>query len=418
MKIAVIKIGSRIAWDARDTSGGNYEARYIIETLHRGGAKIDIYTKILAKDNNPNTFNFYNIEDNFDKINDRKYDALIILNGTINYFGGAESRDQILNYFIINKFVGQIYYIYCDPALVLRQTWGSIKGKEWSSNYKQEDIEITRNDIIYISQPYKLDDVREVISKTEIQVADVIHFPFEKFPCLDNPLSMNDKPNYDLIYGGTMRGNRRIKKMVKYYFGYSDSINVEMFGKINSEDLLNIASKNGNPRPPIYGKSVDAKDYMEKSNDTYTHVVIGDEWYEGRDMPQRCYQSIWASVITLIDIELDPTKRVFGHSDICQKFNYVSNREDVEKRIKAIKSNPSMRKQIIEEQFKAVNFNDKEYSKELVNILRDNKEKYKVTPIQIELHKVHDVTKSIKTLKSKKNKVESKSVDNIIEDLF
>ena len=50
MKVGVIKLGSRISFNANDTSGGNGEARSIIKMLHGGGADVEIFTKILKKD--------------------------------------------------------------------------------------------------------------------------------------------------------------------------------------------------------------------------------------------------------------------------------------------------------------------------------------------------------------------------------
>ena len=62
-KLAVIKIGARICFskvnkngeykNPRDTSGGNGEARAIIEMLHRGGADITIMTNVADDDYKP-----------------------------------------------------------------------------------------------------------------------------------------------------------------------------------------------------------------------------------------------------------------------------------------------------------------------------------------------------------------------------
>lgn len=374
MKVAVIKLGSRIAYGGKDTSGGNGEAKAIIEMLHQGGASVDIYTKILKKDIIPDYLNIWNIEDEYKNINNREYDALIVLNGSVNFFGGAEARDQILNYDLINNFHKKVFYIYCDPALTLRQIWGSISKKEWSRNYDINDIFISRDDITYISQPYNLDSVKELLKKyDDVSIKDIVHYPLEMFNCMDNKLPMVENPTYDLLYGGTMRSNRRIDKMIKFYFGYPDDVNAHMFGKIKLPDLVKRAEKKheaGLSEPSI-GKSVNYSEYNKKVNDTLAHIVIGDKWYEGNDMPQRCYQSIWASTITFIDIELDPGKRVFAESEFCKKFNYVSSREEVIERLKNLKDHPSIRTKIIDEQFKAIKFDTKTYCSNFVKLLKN-----------------------------------------------
>lgn len=374
MKVAVIKLGSRISWGGKDTSGGNYEAKKIIEMLYKGGASVDIYTKILKKDVLIDDYKFFNIEDEFLKCNkvERSYDALIVLNGNYNCFGGVENPDAILNYYIINNFDGKVFYIYCDPSLTLKQCWGSIKSKEWSKNWSKDDIFISRDDITYIAQPYDLDSVKELIEPNGIEIKNIIHYPTEKFPCLDPVIPINLDYKTHLSYGGTMRGNRRIEKMIKYYFGYSEDINVEMFGKIDIDELRKYMNKVKNiKREPLITGSVDAIQYLNKSNETLSHVVIGDKWYEGKDIPQRTYQSIYTSVVTFIDKELDPQKRVYSDHKI-GNFLYVESQDEVEKKIRDIKNNSNIREHIIKSQFEAINFDSDKYCKDFVSMLKNN----------------------------------------------
>ena len=146
MKIAVLKLGARIAISSRGTSGGTGEVLSIIKMLTTAGCEVEAFTKILAKDEKPTDFSVLPIDQYYDKINDRNYDCLIVLNGSVNFFGGAEDREQILNYYIINNFKGNVFYVLCDPNLMLRQIWPSVAAKPWASNYQQKDIEIVRDD--------------------------------------------------------------------------------------------------------------------------------------------------------------------------------------------------------------------------------------------------------------------------------
>jgi hypothetical protein len=367
MKVAVIKIGSRIAFGGRDTAGGNAEARYIIRMLHEGGADVSIYTKILNKDELVPEYHFNNIEETYKDINNKSYNALIVLNGNVNFFGGAEAPDQLCNYHMINNFKGKVFYIFCDPALDLKQIWGSVSVKEWGTKYAKDDVYISRKDIIYISQPYDIKAVQEIIDKGDIKVQNIVQYPLEKFVCLDKRLEgYPENPEWDLLYGGTMRGNRRIDKMIHFYFGYPDDIKVEMFGKIEAKDFeQRIKSKKLGPlKYPSFGKPVDFSGYMNKVNNTISHIVIGDKWYEGKDMPQRCYQSIWANTVTFIDNDLDPLQRVFKMSPPLLRFSYVNNREEVIYRLNAIKKDSTIRKRIIDEQYNAVDFNAEKYCTE------------------------------------------------------
>ena len=119
MKIAVIKLGSRVSIESTATSGGTGETLSIIKMLVDGGASVDVYTKVLDRDKKPELFNILDIESNYSSINTKGYDCLVVLNGNVNYFGGVDSPSQTLNYWIINNFNGRVYYILCDCSLLL-----------------------------------------------------------------------------------------------------------------------------------------------------------------------------------------------------------------------------------------------------------------------------------------------------------
>lgn len=373
MQIGVIKLGSRISYGGRDTSGGNGEVRSIIRILQEGGAHVHVLTKILKNDYLEPTISWNQIVDEYNLINKLKLDALLVINGNLNFFGGAEDREQILNYHIINNFKGPVYYVLCDPALQLKQIWPSVSKKSWGSNYKQLDIEITRKDIVYIAQPYNTHMLLDIVQKNNIEINTAYHFPFEQFPCLNEQLPMVplDKLTADLSYGGTMRGNKREKKMIDFYWGYPNSIDVEMFGKIEHDNFT--PKKIGSLRPPRFSGSVKYDDFLPRMNTCLSTVVIGDPLYEKLgDLNQRIYESIWSNVITFIDADFDKDKRAYGHESDLADFLYVSNRNDVINKLDLIKNNKSFREDVLMLQFKTVNFNKHKYSGTLINIIKEN----------------------------------------------
>ena len=366
MKIAVVKLGARVSYSSQGTSGGTGEAISIINML-KSYADVTVFTKILKKDKNPDDVTFVDIEDDCNTAN---FDALVVINGSVNFFGGAEDWHQIMNYKIINEFDGPIFYTYCDPELTLRNIWPSVSVKEWASNWKQEDIELKNEEIIWLCQPYNTDFVQENLKKNVVFPKKLVHFPFEKFPCMNERLPFNENPSVDLSYGGTMRGGKRIEKMVKFYFGH-EKINVEMFGKIELKDFPKKKLIN-NPAPPKFTGPVKYDQMLTKMNDALAHVVIGDPFYEkSSDVAQRTYESIWSSVVTFIDADLDKEKRVYGKSPILSDFLYVSSRKDVEDKILALKGNKEIRKQIVDLQFKTVNFDKDAYCKSFIDTIKE-----------------------------------------------
>lgn len=365
MKVAVIKLGSRISFNANDTSGGNGEARSIIKMLHGGGAEVHIYTKILKKDNLLPEYKWHNLTDG---VQTTYYDALVVLNGNVNFFGGAEDKEQLMNYVYINSFEGPVYYIYCDPELTLKQVWPSVSKKPWVGNWKERDLNITRSDIVYLSQPHDVQMIKNDLKKNEVIPADIIHFPFEKFPCLNEQLPFNMAPSVDLSYGGTMRGGKRVKKMAKFYFGHPSEISVEMFGKIQLDDF-DSKYVSGLSTPKFTG-AIRYDEMLPKMNDAMAHCVIGDPYYEKiNDMAQRAYESIWSSVVTFIDHDLDTLRRVYGADKTLADFLYVRDRAELSEKILLLKSDVATRKEIVEAQFKAIAFNAPQYCSEFVKML-------------------------------------------------
>jgi hypothetical protein len=369
MKVGVLKLGSRISFGAKDCSGANGEARSICKLLKQGGADVHIYTKILAKDNLVGDFNWHNIKDEFKNLNN--LDAIVVINGTVQFYGGMEDYEQLLNYQIINEFQGPVFYIYCDPELTLKQVWPSVSKKPWAGNWTEKMLNIVRDDITYLSQPNDVNMILADLKKNEIIPANIIHFPFEKFPCLNEHLPLNPNPEVDLSYGGTMRGGKRQKKMAKFYFGLPPEISVEMFGKIELKDFdeKHIIGL----RPPTFTGSVRYDEMLPKMNKAMCHVVIGDPYYEKiNDIPQRFYESVWSNVITFIDSDMDKMRRVWANDKTLGDFLYVNDKQELSEKILLIKSDKTLRKQILLDQKKAIGFSDLEYCLSFTNLIKEN----------------------------------------------
>jgi hypothetical protein len=382
MRVAVTKLGSRISFNANDTSGGNGEARSIIKILETAGCEVHIFTKILKKDDLLSQYKWHNIIES-DQADLDACDALLVINGNVNFFGGAEDPEQITNYEIINSFNGKVFYAYCDPALTLKQLWPSIEKKPWASNWQRSRIEVTRDDIIYLSQPFDVDKVAKQLGKNCVIPKNIVHFPFEQFPCLNEqlPPSPLDELEVDLSYGGTMRGGKRIAKMIEFYFGHED-INVEMFGKITKEDFLE-HPKYGNGLKftykeewyPKFTGPVKYADMLPKMNKSLAHIVIGDPLYEEiNDMAQRAYESIWSNVVTFIDADLDTHRRVYRNDRELADFLYVRTGKEANEKIRLLKKDPQLRVHILNDQLNAISFDAVGYANQLLTLMKNGHE--------------------------------------------
>lgn len=364
MKIAVIKLGSRIATSG--SSGGSGEALAIIKLLTLAGASVCAYTKVIDSDVENSDFEIRNIEDNYTNVDG--FDALLVMNGNVNYFGGVDDPSQTLNYYIINHFNGPVYYIMCDCNLLLKQIWPSIEKKKWSSNYNKNDINIVRDDIIYISQARFVDKVISKAKKQDVKIKDIKYFPFEKFPLITfKEKEFNENPTYDILYGGTFRGGKREDDMIKFYFGYDSSYNVEMFGKIEYNNF-NI-NKVNNLNPPKFGKPVSYGDFQDKMWDSKSTIIIGDKLYKSwGDLAQRIYEGIQTRNVVFIDSSYDFQKKVFNKSEL-RDFNYVTSSNDVKSRLKKL-NDIDYRKHIVDLQIEDTRINTINYCLDFLNLIK------------------------------------------------
>ena len=364
MKLAVIKIGARI-FDG-GTSGGSGEAKRIIDILSKNN-DVHYYTKILKKDKaieNATPHDLLNVDINTEFNN---YDALIVINGSFNLFGGAENELFLKNFITINKFNGPVFYMYCDPELALQgDVYKSVKNKDWGFKYKESDLNITRDDIIYIHQPYNIEPFKKKIEKN-IKVKKYKFFPFYKFPLLDERLPYDENIIVaDFGYGGTLRNNKREKKIIQFLFGLP--YKTVLFGNFKKNKFKYTKDIKENEWPELE-QAVEYSEFLNKMNTFRATVTIGDKMYQGNNLNQRIYESILANNICFIDKELDPEMRVFKNNEL-RELLYIDSKDDLIKKYQNIKDN-NLFKEICDLQYNDVKIDINEYCLELSNLIKE-----------------------------------------------
>ncbi len=375
MKIAVIKLGARIMWET-DAAVGPGEAISICKALQQGGAEVTVITKLLGKDTLHNSLRWFDIRAITQPTLD-EHDVLVVVNGNVNFFGGAEDEAQIKNYEIINNFKGKVVYVMCDPELPLMQIWGNVSGKPWGSKYEEKDINITRTDIHVLSQPFDVKAVQDrwVKKKGSAPIGNVFHFPMERFPLLNDWLPPNPSPTVDLLYGGTTRGGRRIPNLQKWYVNLPDEISVEIFGKIDQEDF----EKHPKYVPPLPGEfrryptftgMVKYCDVLPKMNNALAHLVTGDPSYEVLDIiPQRAMECIAAGNIVFVDANMDKSRRIYPKGSIAHEYLYVRDKIDLVQKLEQVKANGPLRQELYNDQVMAQKFDKLKFCQSLVSTL-------------------------------------------------
>lgn len=360
MKVALFKIGSIIK-NFSKLNGISYEIMSCIKMLQDGGADV---TAISNSGNSDENFTLRTYE--WFKRHNNEFDKMIVINGAINYFGGVENTSYPEEvFYAMSHFKKEIIYLVYDPCLPLKDFSKMILAKEFNRvKYTAEDLQIP-NRIHYITQAKNTAKCNFYNSKT------TQYYPLEKYPLLMDNIDFKDinpdNCSYDLIYGGTLRAGKRENKIIQYYFGLPEDIRVQIFGNIKLKQF----KKNGSLRLPDFDKAVDRISLTNKLQTSIATICIGDKVYANLDdVAQRFYESINACHVTFIDSEYD-TKKLAYTDKYLQDFLYVKSQNELIEKLRKVKSDNSLFKDIVKAQYKDVisNFDRETYCKDFVNMI-------------------------------------------------
>lgn len=306
-KFVVVKYGLPIHFK-EDNRGAVSEARIIAEMLSCNlENEVVIITKTSVNGNHPVPDYVTRYIDQVEYMESEtleeefKDHILVIVNG-LNPPSDKWTEFDLINEAIIESWPTPPVYLLCDPQL-----------------YKRPNIYTNRTDIKVITQAFDVNAVREYINNVywqmsfngdlipqginfEIPETNIAHFPMNKFPMLRPAKPVNLKPEYDLIYGGSMRSMNRIHKMGKYLGSTTQNDKTLIFGRdINKEAFI----ENGYEANFDIGGPIDYDKFVDKYNTSISTIIIGDELYERfKNVPQRFYESIQAGILPFIDRDL------------------------------------------------------------------------------------------------------------------
>lgn len=393
-KIAICKIGGRISFgkvdkdgnvsNAKDTSGGNGEAKAIIDIAKKSGQfDITILTKTTSKDYFPSEYEFVDIVDLLKNgkieqfMSERQFDVFLLINGTINCFGGAEQsiESDLAIYKMLHLFDKKIVFCSCDICIPFSTNiWKTIASKPWSSKYSPNEFDLSDKTFYMLTQARDLDALYSILDKKSgnaFKRENIKNFAFEKFPCENEiqHVEMNYSPSYDLLYGGTLRAGRRIKKIVNWYYNHP-TLNIELFGNMDQDKIDAVAKKQYGDGyfKPNFNDPVNYLDNSRKMNKALATIVIGDDMYEDTStVQQRAYESMCANVVTFIDEKLDRLHNVYGSNPELADFLYLQNPCQLEDRISKLKLDSDFRNSILAFQQSIINFNRQEWYNDFVD---------------------------------------------------
>ena len=301
------------------------------------------------------------VDENYD-IN--QYDALLVVNGSVNMFGGKEIKTATTIYKLLHKFDKKIYYILTDTLMPFVDYYKHIEKKSWN-NYSPEDFKLKHN-INIISQFKDEEKIKKIFKGVEI--GNFIFKPIQLW-CLEYQekfIPTNIEKKVDLIYGGSYRAGNRREKMLRYFFN-RDRISVEMYGNIDIEQFK-ITDKDNIHSVPVFTGKVLPNEVLPKNSEGLATVLLGDKNYNDNTMTPRFIEALMAKVICFIDNDFDPS-----HSLLNDEFFYVNSGEELENKVLEIKNSEEFHNKLINIQNAKLNeILQYDLGKDLYNYINEN----------------------------------------------
>jgi len=322
MRIGVIKGGANITFSSNNGSAGNADILYALRVLDPSRNEVTIITHRTRNTKMYPVLKFKELHDKDLNLDD--YDAILLFNYSINFFGGAESPSLNSLYRALHNSSVPIFYVQTDGQLPLKEFWPMIRDREWAKGYTEDEFSFNGDRVVVLQQGRDLSkcatEIRRV--KNTIIPRAQKHYPWERtilhnrhkfFPRVEDDVI--SRP-YSLIYGGATRNAKRKRRIQELYFGHE--FMSLLFGNLRLDmSSCTVARMN----------KVSYQEFVKIMKKGIATVIIGDVHYENNYFTLRMYESLLAGCIVMIDDRMD-VKHNFYDREFSEL--YVKNRSDIE----------------------------------------------------------------------------------------
>lgn len=319
MRLAVMKIGANITFSPNNASAANADILYFLRQLEIDDHDITIVTHRTRNTKIPKRLKFLEIA--VAEVDDFKdTDAILLFNGSINFFGGACDPNLLAMYRLLNKLNKPIIFVQTDGQLYFKQLWPSIHKREWAQGLHASEFWVDTQKVVYLTQGRdhtKLD--RLLTTKPDAIIPEeYVHYPIAQTILAkhDKFIPKNETPfglkHYDLGFGGATRNTYKRKRIEHYY----NRDNTLLFGNLRGVKA---------PKAKMQAKC-SYQHFIRMMMMCKATVIVGDEFYENNYFTLRMYESLLADCITFIDHRMDSEHRFYGLSD---EWLYVTKPADL-----------------------------------------------------------------------------------------
>lgn len=320
-KIGIIKIGRNAIEDSNTLA--NSEVFSIKKLLDDAGFETKVFTQFI-KTLAPKKFYIELKEGVANDVGD--FDALVIINGSVGFFGGVDGFNDFTKFEIMANFEKPIFYINTDPSLLFSYAHNAMVGRSKTKEiYKKYDglISVNKQNIVYITQCKDTDKIKALEPEVrEVEFSNIL----DKQPLYTMTADkFNRNYKYDFIYAGAFRGGRRRDDMVKYYFHEKCrliGLKYEDFDRNkNNKELLKNA--------PSFERTIRFTNLKKFVREGAATVSIGDlQGHVAMDCNAfRTYETILYGLITFVDSKYDRNRRLFKDANL-NDYMYVNSYEE------------------------------------------------------------------------------------------
>jgi hypothetical protein len=189
-----------------------------------------------------------------------------------------------------------------------------------------------------VSQAKNLSMVKELHEGIP-EIGDVVYFPLERYKLVNEFEIAEPTIKFsDVIYGGSYRSGRREAKMNKYLF--DTEYDVEIFGNASLDQF-----KLPYTKAPTFTGKVAQTEFVSKTSTGIASIIIGDPNYNNNMITLRVWETMLSDAICFIDQDFDPNYEILQN-----QYFYVSAKEELERKIKEIKNDAALCKQLLDYQ--------------------------------------------------------------------
>jgi len=303
MKLAIAKIGATITFSANNSSAANADILYFLRQLEIDNHDITIITHKTRNTKIPKRIKFLEVAKT---PNIEEFDALLVFNGSINFFGGACDPNLLALYNMMRCSTIPIVYVNTDGQLYFKQLWPSIWKRDWAQNLHQNDYWVDPTRVSYLTQASDKARLEKFIDSKDdaIKPDSIRHYPIartilakhEKFiPKNETPYHLK---TYDLGFGGATRNTYK-RKRIEHYYNHPNTL---LFGNLRGVTA---------PLAKMQAKC-SYQHFIRMMMMCKSTVIVGDEFYEDNHCTLRFYESLLADCVTYIDRRMDPHFHWYG----------------------------------------------------------------------------------------------------------